>query len=163
LAAWYGFGSSCERFVQGADSSKEGIKERLAQLREAYKSWNLFSTLVDNIEMSIAKTDDRIALKYLGLSNRSDLSEKVINELKLTNDWVMRINGSSYPLQNRRVLGRAVQIRGPYVDALSLLQVFALRRLRLEQEQMTQKEIAEYQYLLLCTVSGVAAGLQNTG
>ena len=68
---------------------------------------------------------------------------------------------------NRRthVLGRAVRIRSPYVDALSVTQVLALRSLRkkVDKEELSQSQQAGFIYLILCTVSGVAAGLQNTG
>ncbi|MDR1447611.1 MAG: phosphoenolpyruvate carboxylase [Candidatus Ancillula sp.] len=162
LAAWYGFGSSCKRFAEEYATPKDpdaGIKI----LQSAYSSWNLFATLVDNIEMSIAKTDDRIATKYLSLSDRDDLANAVIEELKLTNDFVTKINKSLYPLENRKILGQAIQVRGPYVDSLSLLQFFALKKLRQSKDSMSEKEIEDYQYLLLCAVNGVAAGLQNTG
>ena len=65
-------------------------------------------------------------------------------------------------LGNKPVLQRAVKMRSPYVDALSLLQLRALRALR---DASPESEIpdAEQQRLLLLSVSGVAAGLQNTG
>ena len=68
---------------------------------------------------------------------------------------------------NRRthVLGRAVRIRSPYVDVLSLTQVLALKSLRkkVDKEELSHGKREGYTYLILCTVSGVAAGLQNTG
>ena len=60
----------------------------------------------------------------------------------------------------RRILGRAVQLRSPYVDALSLLQIRALRALRTGE---SADHVEENKRLLLLTVNGVAAGLQNTG
>lgn len=55
--------------------------------------------------------------------------------------------------------------RYPYVDALSVTQVLALRSLRkkVDKEELSQSQQAGFIYLILCTVSGVAAGLQNTG
>src|SRR5690625_1314954 len=77
---------------------------------------------------------------------------------------ILRITGHAYPLEGRRVLGRAVQLRNPYVDALSLLQLRALRALRTDNDEgRTDEEAAEIQRLLLLTVNGIAAGLQNTG
>ena len=38
--------------------------------------------------------------------------------------------GDKWPLQHRHVLGQAIRIRSPYVDALSVTQVLALRSLR---------------------------------
>ena len=49
--------------------------------------------------------------------------------MKLTRKWVLAIVGDKWPLQHRHVLGRAVRIRSPYVDA-SLTQVLALKSLR---------------------------------
>ena len=49
------------------------------------------------------------------------------------------------------------------MNALSLIQVLALRRLRERGESLTPEERDRLTYLILCTVSGVSAGLQNTG
>ena len=64
LAAWYGLGTACEQFGD------------LNTLRQAYEEWPLFSTFIDNIEMSLAKTDERIAKMYLALGDREDLNKK---------------------------------------------------------------------------------------
>ena len=153
LAAWYGLGSACEEFGD------------LDTLRQAYEDWPLFSTFIDNIEMSLAKTDERIAKMYLALGDREDLNKKVLDEMELTREWVLKIVGDEWPLQHRHVLGQAIRIRSPYVDALSVTQVLALRSLRkrVDKEELTHGQKANYTYLILCTVSGVAAGLQNTG
>ncbi|OTA26840.1 phosphoenolpyruvate carboxylase [Alloscardovia macacae] len=153
LAAWYGLGTACERFGD------------LATLREAYKTWPLFSTFIDNIEMSIAKTDERIARMYLSMGEREDLSEKVLSEMALTRKWVLAIKDAEWPLQHSHTLGMVVKLRSPYVDALSLAQVRALKTLRrrVDKEELSESQIGDYIYLILCTVSGVSAGLQNTG
>ncbi|MBM6700213.1 phosphoenolpyruvate carboxylase [Bifidobacterium pullorum subsp. saeculare] len=153
LAAWYGLGTACEQFGD------------LATLRKAYEEWPLFSTFIDNIEMSIAKTDERIAKMYLALGDRDDLRDKVLHEMELTRKWVLKIVGDEWPLQHRHVLGQAIRIRSPYVDALSVTQVLALRSLRkkVDKEELSHGRQQGFTYLILCTVSGVAAGLQNTG
>lgn len=151
LAAWYGFGTACEKL------------DDIEKLRRAYREWPLFATFIDNLEMSIAKTDQRIAKMYLCLSDRRDLSEKVFGEMQLTRKWVLSITGSEWPLAQRRVLGRAVRVRNPYIDVLSLAQVRALRAIRIRGEEMAAKEKADYLALILSTVTGVSAGLQNTG
>ena len=153
LAAWYGLGTACEQFGD------------LNTLRQAYEEWPLFSTFIDNIEMSLAKTDERIAKMYLALGDREDLNKKVLDEMELTRKWVLEIVGDKWPLQHRHVLGQAIRIRSPYVDALSVTQVLALGSLRkrVDKEELTHGQKANYTYLILCTVSGVAAGLQNTG
>jgi phosphoenolpyruvate carboxylase len=157
LAGWYGLGAALAAYGD------------LAELRAAYRHWPLFNTLIDNAEMSLAKTDERIAAMYLALGNRDDLAAMVLDEMRRTRDLVLAVTGHSRLLEGRRVLGRAVQLRSPYVDALSLIQVRALRALRIAAGDADAGAIAvdglreRWQHLLLLTVNGVSAGLQNTG
>ncbi len=149
LAGWFGLGTALEAV---------GDEELL---REAYREWPLLHTVVDNVAMSLAKADPRIARRYLALGDRDDLADLVMDELLLTRDWVTRVVGGNGLLSNKPILQRAVKMRSPYVDALSLLQLRALRALRTSDEPAT--DAREWQRLLLLSVSGVAAGLQNTG
>ena len=151
LAAWYGLGTACEQLGD------------LELLQRAYREWPLFATFIDNVEMSIAKTDARIAKMYLALGDRDDLAQTVFDEMQLTRSWALAIVGDEWPLEHRRVLGCAIRVRNPYVDALSLAQVRALRVIRSQQEELSDEAKAEYLALILATVTGVSAGLQNTG
>ncbi|WP_460005760.1 phosphoenolpyruvate carboxylase [Microbacterium xylanilyticum] len=150
LAGWFGLGSALEAV---------GDEELL---RTAYREWPLLRTMVDNVAMSLAKTDPRIARRYLELGDRDDLAALVLEEMELTRSWVIRLTGGERLLENKPILQRAVAMRSPYVDALSLLQLRALRALRAADEQAPAPD-PELQRLLLLSVSGVAAGLQNTG
>jgi phosphoenolpyruvate carboxylase len=73
---------------------------------------------------------------------------------------LLAVTGHTRLLEDRRVLSWAVELRNPYVDALSHLQLRALRGLR---GGATGRARARLEGLLLLTVNGVAAGLQNTG
>jgi phosphoenolpyruvate carboxylase len=148
LPGWFGLGSGLA--AAGMD-----------ELREAYGSWPLFTSLLDNAEMSLAKTDRRIATRYLELGGRSDLAEHVLAEYDRTLARVLAVTGHRRLLEGRRVLSRAVELRNPYVDALSHLQLRALRALRAGDAGPDDR--ARLERLLLLTVNGVAAGLQNTG
>ena len=148
LPGWYGLGSGLAAV-------------RLEDLRRAYASWPLFNVLLDNAEMSLAKTDRRIATRYLALGDRPDLAARVLNEYDLTKKNVLAVTGHSRLLEKHRVLSWAVELRNPYVDALSHLQLRALRELRSKRGSALDRARAERLFLL--TVNGVAAGLQNTG
>lgn len=148
LTGWFGLGSALAAVGD------------IAELRDAYREWPLLSTLLDNVEMSLSKADIRIARRYLKLGDRQDLADLVLEEMDLTREWVLRTTGHARPLESSRVLGRAVQLRSPYVDALSLIQLRALRRLR---AGAPEAEVAELRDLMGLSVNGVAAGLQNTG
>jgi len=151
LAGWFGLGTALEAV---------GDEELL---RAAYRDWPLLHTMIDNVAMSLAKTDLRIARRYLDLGDRPELAALVLEELELTRAWVIRLTGGSELLENKPVLQRAVKMRSPYVDALSLLQLRALRGLREAAADETAQTPPDLQRLLLLSVSGVAAGLQNTG
>ncbi|GAA3132177.1 phosphoenolpyruvate carboxylase [Streptosporangium carneum] len=153
LPGWYGLGSGLEAVI-----SESGIDE----LRAAYREWPLFASLLDNVEMSLAKTDRDIAARYLALGGRDDFVEQVLGEYDRTRRLALEITGHSRLLENRRVLSRAVQLRDPYVDALSHLQLRALSALR-SDDALSEEERERLSTLLLLSVNGVAAGLQNTG
>ncbi len=148
LAGWFGLGTAL------ADVGDEVL------LREAYEEWPLFRTVIDNVGMSLAKADSRIARRYLELGDRPDFTETVLEEMELTREWIVRIVGGDALLDNRPALSTAVELRSPYVDALSLLQLRALRMLRSGDDVKPNKD---WEHLLLLSVSGVSAGVQNTG
>ncbi|MBB5134738.1 phosphoenolpyruvate carboxylase [Thermocatellispora tengchongensis] len=156
LPGWYGLGSGLDAVISAEDGA--GLKE----LQAAYAEWPLFASLLDNVEMSLAKTDRAIAERYLALGGREDFSAQVLAEYDLTRRLVLTVTGHSRLLENRRVLSRAVQLRDPYVDALSHLQLRALAALRAGDE-LDEQEREQLNTLLLLSVNGVAAGLQNTG
>ena len=54
--------------------------------------------------------------------------------------------GDKWPLQHRHVLGQAIRIRSPYVDALSVTQVLALKSLRkkVDKEELSQSQQAGF-------------------
>ncbi|MEV6287694.1 phosphoenolpyruvate carboxylase [Kribbella sp. NPDC051770] len=147
---WYGLGTALAAVGD------------VAKLQDANKNWPLFQVMLENAEMSLAKTDRRILGRYLELGDREDLSQLMLDEHALTTEWVLKVLGGDRLLAGRRVLGRAVELRNPYVDALSYLQLRALRTLRTD-DSLDEEQIVRTRRLLLLTVSGVAAGLQNTG
>jgi phosphoenolpyruvate carboxylase len=164
LPGWYGLGSGLAAAAWSgvaAGDSDEGLPiEGLTVLRRAYSAWPLLATLLDNAEMSLAKTDRAIAARYLAFGGRRDLADRVLAEYDLTRRLVLAVTGHDRLLADRRVLSRAIVLRDPYVDALSYLQLRALSALRANE---APEEAGSDERLLLLTVSGIAAGLQNTG
>jgi phosphoenolpyruvate carboxylase len=164
LPGWYGLGTGLAAAEENAG---------LTELQRAYREWPLLATLLDNAEMSLAKTDRVIAARYLSLGGRDDLTEKVLGEYDLTRRLVLAVTGHDRLLADRSVLSRAVVLRDPYVDALSYLQLHALTALRSGDQEgagtgtatgtPTKSDTESLRRLLLLSISGVAAGLQNTG
>ena len=158
LPGWYGLGSGLAAVV----GSEPGLRET----RRAYQGWPLLTVLFDNAEMSLAKTDRWIGARHLALGGRDDLTGLVLGEYDLTRRLLLEVTGHDRLLADRPVLSRAVTLRDPYVDALSHLQLRALTALRAlpgQEDEVTAAERERLRRLLLLSVNGVAAGLQNTG
>jgi phosphoenolpyruvate carboxylase len=155
LPGWYGLGSGL-----AAVADEPGGLERL---RAMYAEWPFFTSLLDNAEMSLAKADPLIAGLYLELGERPDLLAAIREELDRSKHLVLAVTGAPELLARRPVLGRAVALRNPYVDALNLIQLRALSELRRRTSDGDPRRVARLADLVLLTVNGVAAGLQNTG
>jgi len=154
LPGWYGLGSGLAAVADGPGG--------LDELRRAYREWPLLAVLLDNAEMSLAKTDRHIGARYLALGGRPDLTALVLTEYDLTRQLVLAVTGHDRLLADRLVLSRAVALRDPYVDALSYLQVRALTALR-AGPPAAEADRERLERLLHLTINGIAAGLQNTG
>ena len=152
LPGWYGLGSG----LAAAIAEPGGLDA----VRAAYRDWPLLQVLLDNAEMSLAKTNRRIAVRYLALGGNDRLASQVLAEYDRTRELALLVTGHDRLLAGRPVLARAVSLRDPYVDALSHLQLRALTALRATEDAA---EAAALERFLLLTVNGVAAGLQNTG
>src|SRR5947209_5028907 len=109
LTGWYGLGTGL------------AAVDDIDELRVAYREWPLFTALLDNAEMSLAKTDRGVAEGYLQLGNRPDLAARILDELERTTQLVLTVLDQERLLERRRILGAAVDLRHPYVDALSPL------------------------------------------
>jgi phosphoenolpyruvate carboxylase len=151
LPGWYGLGSGLAAAIDAA-----GVDA----VRAACRDWPLLAVLFDNAEMSLAKTNRRIAKRYLALGGSDRLGAQLLAEYDLTKRLVLAVTGHDRLLADRAVLARAVALRDPYVDALSHLQLHALAAIRGCTEPQEQAALERF---LLLTVNGVAAGLQNTG
>ena len=152
LPGWFGLGAGLEVVAH-----RQG---GLDLLREMYAEWPFFRSLIENAEMSLAKADPLVAESYLELGGRPDLVAVIREEFRRTRALVTGTTGSGRLLGHRPVLRQAVDLRNPYVDALSFLQVRFLTDLR---NGLAGEEAARAAGLVLLTVNGVAAGLQNTG
>jgi phosphoenolpyruvate carboxylase len=152
LPGWYGLGAGLEVVAHRPQG--------LALLREMYQEWPFFRSLIENAEMSLAKADPLVAESYLELGGRPDLVAAIREEFRRTRHLVNETTQAGGLLGHRPVLRQAVDLRNPYVDALSFLQVRFLTDLR---NGLQGAEAERAAGLVLLTVNGVAAGLQNTG
>ena len=156
LTAWYGVGTALQHALatHGADA-----------LAEMARDWPFFSTLVDDVEMVLAKSDPGIFERYSLLAaplREGDLHARfhpgIAAEFARTREAVFAIKGRRELLADDPRLRQSIRLRNPYVDPISLLQVELLARWRAggsEDDALLQS--------LVATVNGIAAGIQNTG
>jgi len=133
-------------------------------LRELYLAWPFFASVLDNAEMSIAKADMQVARRYAGLAPSPEsrrVWRRIRREYRITRDSILTVNQRARIMDALPVLQRSIELRNPYVDSLSELQVRLLARLRALPAD--DPERADLLRLVHLTVSGVAAGVQNTG
>jgi phosphoenolpyruvate carboxylase len=116
--------------------------------------------MVDDVEMVLAKADLGIAARYAALAGElmARCFPLIRAEFDRTVDLVLRLKGTSALLDEDPALQRAVRLRNPYVDPMSLLQVNLLARWR-----AADRPDDELFRALLATVRGIAQGMQNTG
>ncbi len=104
LPGWYGFGSAINRYLQEGDKAK-----KIETLHAMVKEWPLFSTLLANMEMVMAKTDLAIASRYAQLvgdeSLRDYVFKRISREHALTNEALNLLLGSHERLAGNPALG----------------------------------------------------------
>lgn len=171
LPSWYGVGSALEEWLTQPPNPDEATaaqtatlnEERLAILREMYTTWPFFRTVLDNVQVGLAKTDIGIAQLYATLA-APDLQATIFADLKAeferTKQLALHITRQSDLLDNETWLQRSIRLRNPYVDPMNYIQVELLRRLR-ANPSATEK--AQLQAAVSLSVNGIAAGLQNVG
>ena len=129
------------------------------------REWPFFTALIGNVEMVLAKADFGIAEHYARTLGNGAEDEAIFQMLRgefdRTVDAVERIVDEGSLLDHTPVLRRSIDLRNPYVDALSFIQVDLLGRMReMPQDDPQRQETLE---AILRSINGIAAGLRNTG
>jgi len=163
LPGWLGVGSALEGWA-GQGTQKQQ-REAMTTLRSMYADWPFFRSTISNIEMTLAKADFQIAKQYAGLTDDPKLGKRIYQllaeELERTTRMVLKITGQSYLLERTPVLRRSIEVRNPYVDPMSYLQVALLERSR--GAKISPKVRAQWLYATVLSINGIAAGMRNTG
>lgn len=150
LPAWFGCGTAL-----GAAVEADGPEP----LRRLYRRLPFFRSLVDNVEMTLAKSSLEIAREYLDLVPAELEPERLFDllarEHERTLDAVLLTLECNELLERQPVLRRSVALRNPYVDPMNAIQVELLCRFRAGDQ--------EARLPLTRSIAGIAAALRNTG
>ena len=114
--------------------------------------------------MTLAKADIGVARTYAALARGASAGriwERIEAEHERTVRLLLRVTGRDRLLDGLPILQRSIELRNPYVDSLSELQVRLLARLRaLPPDDPSRPEVLR---LVQLSINGIAAGLRNTG
>jgi phosphoenolpyruvate carboxylase len=151
LPAWFGCGAALHAY--GLDG------ERLAWLRRLYAEWPFFRALLENLEMTLAKSSFEIAEAYVSLvpdgAEPQRFWDALSSEHERTVAAVLAIVEADELLDRHPVVQRAIRLRNPYVDPMNAIQVELLHAWRGGDEAARRP--------LLRSIAGIAAALRNTG
>lgn len=125
-----------------------------------YERWPFFRSMLDNAQMSLAKSDVHIFRAYRALAADDTLGAMIEEELSATIRRVEEVTGRPL-LHDEPVLARSIVLRNPYIDPIHRLQVELLRDARKVPEGEPLPPMIERPLLL--TLHGVAAGMRSTG
>ncbi|MEY1662511.1 phosphoenolpyruvate carboxylase [Isoalcanivorax beigongshangi] len=154
LPAWLGTGVALSESLADA--------ERSPVLQDMREQWPFFQALLDMLEMVLAKADPVVAQYYEQRLTRDpaliELGTALRGRLAQTIAALQQVTGRDDLLANNAVMQWSIQVRNPYTDPLHLLQAELMGRLREQPEAPGELESA-----LMVTITGIAAGMRNTG
>ncbi|MCL1950729.1 MAG: phosphoenolpyruvate carboxylase [Turicibacter sp.] len=155
LPAWYAAGTGLAEF------SKQS-SENLALMQQMYQNWHFFKNTIDNLQMALMKADMTTSKEYVTLVDNADAANRIFaniqQEYATTKDIVLKITGDEELLEQTPNIKESVYKRNPYIDPLNFIQVELIRELR-EGNDVDDSTLIQ----VLLTISGISAGLRNTG
>ena len=153
VPAWFGVGFALEQFL--------GQSGALGLLQTMAREFPLFIDLLRNVEMALGKVDLATARLYSSLVLDAKLRERIYDlfdgEFHRTVRAVLAVLRQTELLEKNQVLAHSIRLRNPYVDPMHLIQVDMLKRKR------AGEDTPEVNRALAATISGISAGLRNTG
>jgi len=151
LPAWYAAGTGLAEFAKAKDGN-------LKLMQEMYQQWPFFKNVIDNLQLALARADIITAKEYISLVKDQEAAKRIFSNIEeeyaKTKEIVLEISGN----EELACLRDSTVKRKPYIDPLNFLQVQLIKELRACEEPNEELMIQA-----LLTISGISAGLRNTG
>ncbi|RYY80914.1 MAG: phosphoenolpyruvate carboxylase [Moraxellaceae bacterium] len=151
LTAWLGTGRALRTALA------EGKRDVIEDMQQ---HWPYFQTLLDMLEMVLAKADPAIAAYYESRLTQDpaliELGIELRRRLNSATHTLLQVIDQPALLQHESVLKRSINVRTPYILPLHLLQAELMQRRRAHDDH-------KYDHALMVSIAGIAAGLRNTG
>lgn len=152
LPAWLGAGAALQKEIDNGN---------LSLIEDMQQNWPFFETRISMLEMVFAKSDLKISEYYderLVDKNLLRFGQLLRENLKEDIETILKISGKEHLMESTPEIAENIGMRNIYTNPLNLLQVELLDRCRKEGEHPKELELA-----LMITISGIAAGMRNTG
>lgn len=153
LPAWLGAGAALRQLIEQGNE---------ALLKEMCNQWPFFSTRIGMLEMVFSKADLWLAEHYdqrLVPQHLHRLGKELRNQLQSDIKTVLSLAHEGQLMADLPWIAESIALRNVYTDPLNLLQVELLHRLRAEGDNPNPA----LEQALMITITGIAAGMRNTG
>ena len=153
LPAWLGAGASIRQIIE---QGKGDI------IHEMCENWPFFSTRIGMLEMVFSKSDTWLSQQYDQRLVKKELwylGENLRKQLEDDIQTVLSLSHQSELMSDLPWIADSIALRNIYTDPLNLLQVELLHRFRENPEQVNP----DVEQALMITITGIAAGMRNTG
>jgi phosphoenolpyruvate carboxylase len=145
-----------------------GVAEGLATIplalrRQLFQRWPFFASTLDSAATALGKGDPEVARGYLRLCN-PELGARffpLISDAYHRARALLEETFESTLLARHPVLARQIDLRDPYIDPISHLQIELLARYRATPADAPDRPRLER--ALMMTILGIAAGMRNAG
>ncbi len=151
LPGWYGAGTAIEEEI------KHDLKT-LEQLQAMWQRWPFFRTVIENVQLELARTRLEIAQAYSGFA-QNPFHDIIAAEFEKIRSAVLKITGQERLLDNHTAIQQSIVLRNPYTDVLNLIQVELLKRWAAGSEEQS----TPLRQALFLSINGIAAAMQSTG
>jgi phosphoenolpyruvate carboxylase len=151
VPGWFGLGTALHELL-------EEDPGQLELLRDLYRDWDFFATVIDNAQQELARARLGVAAHY---SRGADslFHDRIEVEFERCRAAILALTGQTRILDNNPVIQELIAARNPTTDVLNLLQVELLRRF----DEAPESGREEIQGVLFDSINGIATAMQSTG